>query len=35
MAKLVLGAPNGNSKHQLGKGIGEGIELKTFINNPL
>ena len=21
-AKLVLGAPNGNAKHQLGKGIG-------------
>ena len=24
-AKLVLGAPNGNAKHQLGKEIGEGI----------
>jgi len=24
-AKLVLGTPNGNAKHQLGKGIGESI----------
>jgi len=24
-AKLVLGAPNGNAKHRLGKGIGEDI----------
>jgi len=30
-AKLVLGAPNGNAKHQLGKGIGEGDVLSIWI----
>ena len=27
-AKLVLGAHNGYAKHQLGKGIGEGIDVR-------